>query len=67
MNTRKDHTVYRIRQVYHKDDKPKKYRYTFEAVDEHSGQIMAACDLIGRAVFATLEIIDHTQKISYYL
>jgi hypothetical protein len=62
MNALKDHAVYRIRQVYHKNDKPKKYRYTFKAVDEHSGQVMAACDLIGKAVFATLEIFDHNKQ-----
>ena len=61
-NIYEDNAVYRVRQFYQKGEKPKKYCYTFEVIDEHTHQVMAVCDLIGRAVFATLEIFDHNQQ-----
>jgi hypothetical protein len=62
MNISSDQAVYRIRRFYHKGDKPKKYRGTFEVIDEHTQQVMATCDLIGQAVFATLSIDDHNRQ-----
>lgn len=55
-------TVYRFRQSYRKGDVPKKYQGTFEIVDEHTQQVMAVCDLTGKAVFARLAITDHQGK-----
>jgi hypothetical protein len=63
MHTSPDHAVYRLRRFYRKDDRPKKYRASFEVTDEQSGQPMAACDLIGQAVFATHRILDHQQQV----
>jgi hypothetical protein len=57
-----DKAVYRVCRFYRKGDVPKKYKCTFEIIDDNSQQIMAACDLIGKAVFAALVIIDHQQK-----
>jgi hypothetical protein len=41
---------------------PKKYQGTFEIVDEHTQQVMAVCDLTGKAVFSRLVIMDHHGK-----
>jgi hypothetical protein len=57
-----DHAVYRIRRVYRNGDVPKKYNGTFEIIDDRAQQVMAVCDLIGKAVFSTLVIIDQDQK-----
>lgn len=54
-----DTAVYRLRRFYRNEDKPKKYSGTYEIVDDNTEQVMAACDLIGKAVFATLSISDH--------
>jgi hypothetical protein len=51
--------VYRVRRSYRKDDIPKKYAGTYAIIDEATHQTMANCDLIGKAVFATLRITDH--------
>lgn len=58
METFTDQAVYRIRRVHKIGEKPKKYQCTFEVIDEGSQQVMAICDLIGKAVFSTLTIID---------
>ena len=42
---------------------PKKYRGTYELVDEENGQIAAYCDLIGRAMFAGLDIYDAGNRL----
>jgi hypothetical protein len=49
-------------QFYQKGEKPKKYRGTFEVIDEHTQQVMATCNLIGQAVFATFSIDGHNQQ-----
>jgi hypothetical protein len=58
METPVEQAVYRVRTLYRRDDKPKGYEHTLEVVDDHSGQVMATCDVVGRPAFATLEIID---------
>jgi len=63
MVDRTEQPVYRIRRFYRKGDRPKKYAGTFEITDDRTGQVLAHCDLIGKAVFATLEIVDHRQEI----
>ena len=62
MSISTDQAVYRVRRFYRKGDVPKKYQCTFEMIDDNTQQVMAVCDLIGKAVFATLVIIDHQQK-----
>lgn len=58
METPSGHPVYRLRTRYRRDAMPKGYQHTLELLDEHSGQILATCDVVGRPIFATLEIID---------
>jgi len=41
---------------------PKKYRHTFELTDDRTQQVLAACDLVGRAVFSTLTITDEDER-----
>lgn len=62
MITSTDQAVYRIRRFYRKGDVPKKYAGTFEVIDDRTQQAMAVCDLIGKAVFTPLMIIDQQQK-----
>jgi hypothetical protein len=58
MSSAINQAVYRVRRFYHKDDKPKKYQCTYEIIDEPTQQVLAICDLIGKAVFSTLTIFD---------
>lgn len=51
--------VYRARSFWRDDDRPKDYRGSLEVIDEGTGERRAVCDLAGRAVFSTLEILDH--------
>lgn len=37
---------------------PRKYQYTLEMTDDRTQQVMAVCDLVGRAAFSTLAIVD---------
>jgi hypothetical protein len=62
MSVSTDQAVYRVRRFYRKGDVPKKYACTFEMIDDNSLQMMASCDLIGKAVFTTLMIMDHQQN-----
>lgn len=57
-----DQAVYRVRRVYRKGDVPGKYRHTLEITDDRTQQVLAACDLVGRATFATLTISDGDQR-----
>jgi len=57
-----DQAVYRVRRVHRRGDVPKKYRHTLELTDDRTQQVMAACDLIGRATFTTLAITDEDQR-----
>ena len=62
MSIPEDRAVYRVRKYYRKEDKTKKYKGTFEVSDNRTQQVMATCDLIGQAVFSTLEIIDYEHR-----
>lgn len=62
MSEPRDQAVYRVRRVHRKGDVPGKYRYTLEMTDDGTQQVMAACDLIGRATFSTLTISDSDQR-----
>lgn len=54
--------TFRIRKYYRKGDLPKKYTYTFEVADENTRQVVAICDLTGKACFSTLAIMDSQGK-----
>jgi hypothetical protein len=56
-----DRAVYRVRRYYRKSELPKKYGGTFEMVDDNAQQVMAVCDVIGKAALATSTIKDHLQ------
>jgi hypothetical protein len=62
MSLSTDQAIYRVRRYYRKGDVPKKYGGTYEIVDDNTLAVMAACDLTGKAVFATLVIMDHQDK-----
>jgi hypothetical protein len=62
MNTFYNQAVYRVRKFYRKGDVAKKYQYTYEIIDDTTQQVMAVCDLIGKAAFNTLTILDHQHK-----
>jgi hypothetical protein len=53
-----EQAVYRVRTVHRRDAMQKGYRHTREVVDDHTGQVVATCNVVGRPAFATLEIID---------
>jgi hypothetical protein len=53
-----DQATYRQRSFRKRDQVPKKYRGSYELSDEATGQVAASCDLIGKAMFAGLEISD---------
>lgn len=55
--------TYRVRRYYRKDDRPKKYQCTYEIIDDSTEQVVAFCDLIGKAAFTELEIFDHRQQL----
>lgn len=58
MNGQGEQPTFRLRKTYRKGDTPKKYQGTFEMVDDGTQEVQASCDLIGKAVFAHLDIID---------
>ena len=62
MELAEDTAAYRVRRFYKKGETPKKYRNSFEVTDEHSGQVMAVCDLIGQAVFTPQTVTDHEDR-----
>lgn len=62
MSTSNDQAVYRIRRFRREGDVPKKYEGTYEVIDDQSQQVMAVCDLVGRAVFAHVMFKDHQQQ-----
>lgn len=55
--------TYRQRRSWKKEQVPKKYHGTYELNDEATGQVAASCDLIGRVMFAGLEIYDADTKL----
>lgn len=57
-----EQAVYRVRRFCRKGEVPKKYLGTFELIDDHTKQVMAVCDLIGKATFTTTTIKDHEQQ-----
>ena len=58
METAMGKAAYRIVRRRRSGEMPRKYEATYELVDEERQEIVAVCDLIGKAVFATLEIRD---------
>ena len=62
MQTSADQTVYRIREYYAKEKKPKKYRRSFELTDEDTRRVMATGDLVGRTVFIAQTICDQNRQ-----
>jgi hypothetical protein len=63
MISEKNRPTYRQRRSWKKEQVPKKYRGTYELNDEATGQVAACCDLIGRAMFAGLEVYDADAKL----
>jgi hypothetical protein len=61
MNIPVDQAVYRVRRFLRKDNRPKQYQYSLELTDDRTQQVMATCDLAGKAIFSTLTIVDHQQ------
>jgi hypothetical protein len=57
-----DQPVYRVRKYYRKGDLPRKYRHSLEMTDDRTQQVMATCELVGQACFATLAIVDHQEQ-----
>jgi hypothetical protein len=55
-------TILRFRNFFRKDDMPKKYRHSYEAVDDHTKQVLSTCDLFGQAIFSTLSVSDSHQQ-----
>jgi hypothetical protein len=53
---------YRIHRSSDGSDKPKKYRGSFRVTDERTGQVTANCELVGKAVFDTVTIVDGDSK-----
>jgi hypothetical protein len=62
MTISREQAVYRVRRTYRKGDVPKGYTSTLEIIDDNSRQVMAVCDLTGKAAFTALTITDHRQK-----
>ena len=63
MNIPVDQAVYRVRRFLRKDNRPNKYQYSLELTDDRTQQVMATCDLAGKATFSTLTIVDQQQQI----
>lgn len=51
--------VYRIRVFRAGADRPRSYQRSIEVSDEQTGQVLASCELMGRAAFTVLDISDH--------
>lgn len=62
MNSEENRPTYRQRYFRKKEPAPKKYRRTYELIDEATGQVAARCDLVGQAMFKGLEIDDADAK-----
>lgn len=58
MSTDDSQAVMRIVRSYRNEANVKKYRGSYALLDEQSQTVMASCDLIGKAVFARMEIAD---------
>jgi len=58
MESAVENPAFRIIRRRRTGEVPKKYEATYELVDEQRRETVAVCDLIGKAVFATLEIHD---------
>jgi hypothetical protein len=55
--------VYRFRRFYRKDFAKKKYRHSLNVIDDQTQEVMATCDVVGSAVFGTVNIVDNEQAI----
>lgn len=60
--TSADQAIYRARTSYRKEAAVKGYRHSLEMLDEATQQVMATCDLIGRASFADLLLLDEQRQ-----
>ncbi len=60
--TNVDQAIYRARTHYRKACTSKSYRHSLELLDEATQQVMATCDLVGRASFAELLLLDEHQQ-----
>ena len=62
MSDSTEQAIYRVREYRRSGEVPKKYQRTYEVIDEKNRQVMAVCDLVGKAVFSELLIADHRQR-----
>ena len=62
MTRSREQAVYRVRSLYRNGDVPKGHTSTLELIDDNTRQVMAVCDLTGKAAFTALTITDHRQK-----
>ena len=62
MTTTTDQAIYRARTCYRKAGIAKGYRHSLEMLDEGTQQVLATCDLVGRASFAELTLLDEHQQ-----
>ncbi len=60
--TNTDQAIYRARTSYRKECTSKGYRHSLTMLDEATQQVMARCDLIGRASLAELLLFDERQQ-----
>jgi hypothetical protein len=51
--------VYRIRRYQAQGKRAAGYQRSFEVSEEQTGQVLASCDVMGRAAFTALVIVDH--------
>ena len=58
-----DQALYRARTFYRKEAVGRGHRYSLEMLDELTQQVMATCDLTGRATFAVLALVDEQQRV----
>lgn len=62
MSKSEGQAAYRLHRFSRKGDLPKKYKCTVELIDDESKQVLAVCDVVGKAAFSPLTIIDHRQQ-----
>ncbi|MEJ2199666.1 MAG: hypothetical protein P8X63_01420 [Desulfuromonadaceae bacterium] len=62
MNMNAERAVYRLREFRRQGELPKHYQCSYEVLDDNTREVMAVCDLSGKAVFSSLEILDQQQQ-----
>lgn len=63
MSASTEHALYRSRRTRRDRDSDNRYRDIWELSDDTTKQVLATCDLMGRAVFGTHEIVDREQQV----